>query len=1126
MSTKRGEFALRFTTEATDKVRADLKAMGDEGKRALQLIGDGGERADAALDGASKKAKDLREQAGENLQKAANDSSLSVGRLVKQIAGLNDQQKLELAQPIETFVQSVNKADVRTETWARNVRVAFDQMRNDLDKLAMQADNVDLANVSARASSLFGSDLSAFNDVTNALNQQVKAEWTEDMVRETRRAANEMEEFADRSKEASEDVGKLDSKSDRAARKVKKLGAESVKAGPGLKAISGVASDMKDELEGLTSRIPVIGGGLKALGGVGTVAAVGLAAAAAALAAIQINGRRAMKEIGRIVTTADNVSVAVEAMQALEAEASAAGVPAAQLASTMQNLSNMSVQAAAGQGSLYTMLKDVNPELVKQISTAGTQAERWNVLSRAVRGASSETEKQLIAQAAFGAQGVQMLRMLDTQVGSIEELTEKWKSAGYVLDEDLVRRVDEADTKFDLLSKRMNINVTYAFSSFASEITGAQGLLVGLTDEFVEFVDQFKALEDRSGFSLDRDLERLEFGLKNVQREGETLDVVREKLEALQKARGERGFFEGFFDDYQGSGATWLSGVDEPAPDEQELSRLEHLVKLLEKRADIQAILNDREAEAKKLQAEREKEEEALQARLAAIERQKAWETENNQARQRAIQLLAELGDHSLQLAQYEAELNKVREYGFITLEQQNTLMARYRDQINGTTEALRMWQGVVEQAKTPVERLSDKIDELNMAYRAGLVSPQLYAKALAALEAQLKDATEAADKQTDAEKAAEKVREKLKKAAHELLSAEEKLAREAGRLNALVQAQALTMDEARAAYALYEKELKEAAKETENLRLQNELLDEIFMSQMDSIEDVGEIFIATLKRMVLESIKANREIASEQGLGGFLSAIFNGVSSNFGFGSGQPSASGHAGSSNSVPLVHGVELHTGGDPSDETVRRRSVVASVFNGAPRHHKGINLAADEHAAILQDDENVLSADHNERLVQAVERLVAGRQQALGLQQGLFRVDDALQALSTRMIELKQQPTQSENALWLARHFETRGPSAPGDAGSAMSGWSVRDQEAPVYRQAASSGAEPGAREGDVIVNVYGAKEDEVSVQSSRNGGSRQFDIFLRQQMASAAGKGAFDQVFSSRYGIKPGVKSRG
>ena len=137
MSTKRGEFALRFTTEATDKVRADLKAMGDEGKRALQLIGDGGERADAALDGASKKAKDLREQAGENLQKAANDSSLSVGRLVKQIAGLNDQQKLELAQPIETFVQSVNKADVRTETWARNVRVAFDQMRNDLDKLAM-----------------------------------------------------------------------------------------------------------------------------------------------------------------------------------------------------------------------------------------------------------------------------------------------------------------------------------------------------------------------------------------------------------------------------------------------------------------------------------------------------------------------------------------------------------------------------------------------------------------------------------------------------------------------------------------------------------------------------------------------------------------------------------------------------------------------------------------------------------------------------------------------------------------------------------------------------------------------------------------------------------------------------
>lgn len=948
---QRGEFAIRFKAEDADKVRTALKGMGADGKAALMVIGESGEKASSALDSAARKAGDLKAQAGSGLKSAISDSSNALNGLIRQIDRLSDQDKEALAGPLKAFMSAVSEADQKTENWSREARRAFEEMRHELDRLTLSSKSVDLSAVTAKASSIMGVDPNTFGEMSNALSLQANADWSKDMVRETRRVSEELEDFTGRAGRAGSRVDDLGDKSDRSAGKVKKLGAEGLKAGVGLKAISGISSEVQDSMGNLADRLPLVGNGLRAAGPAGMVAAAGLAAAAAAAAAIYVNGRKAMRALGEIVTASENLNVTIEQYQALSAEATEAGVKLPQLNSMLQQLDNMSAQAAAGQGSLATMLGKTHPEIVKQIAASRTQAERYEILSGAIRNTTSQSEKQLIAQAAFGSQGRQMIRMLEGQADTFDKLQDKWRKAGLVLDEDLVRRVDEADTKFDILAKRVNTNVHYAFSTFATDILNSQGFLADLSDKMVDFFDKFKDVDDRASSSLDRELERIN---EKLELSGKTAEEVGARIAQIQ-ARIDKGY-KAF-----GRGKAGESLMKTAVNDLEERDKiLAELAKRAEERAEREKKLLEEQKRLKK-----ELDDKEWRARRAALEA-------------KAAQIRAELGDYTGLLALREKDLNEVVKYGLIDKAQAAEMLKRYKEELDGTAAAMKRWQGVVAQTASPVQRLQAQIGDLVDDIGSGKVRDlDLAVKAMLALQKQLKEA-QAAEFQTRPEyKTAVAIREELKKAAEDQMTAEEKLAVEIERVNAAMAKGGLAKEEGAAWLDLYKKQLQAAKEETYQLRVQTELLDQVFAGQIKTIEDVGQVFLSVLKEMVLETIRAKQELAVGQGFGDFLGSVF----SAFGFGFGMKSGAGGTDAGAAGLGAVGKVFHSGGLPGDPTAVQRRVPASVFQNAPRYHSGVNLRPDEHAAILQDGERVLSAAHNERMIRAYEQSVSGGTQVM-------------------------------------------------------------------------------------------------------------------------------------------------
>ena len=945
MSRQSGQFAIRLSAEDADKVREALKGVGADGKSALETLGTAGEKAEKAFDGATQGARTLARQGGASLKSQLDLSSGALARIAEQIKGLSDADKAQLAAPIEKFVAEIAAADSRTEDWAAHAKRAFNDMQSELDELALKARSVDLSQVAAGTSVGLASDPGEFGGLVGVLNASAQAPWAEQMAQASKSAAADVRELSGELGRASGDVSRLKDKSDKASKGVKGLGAAGVKATPGLRAVSRVSSKIGDEMERTAQGLPLVGDGLAALGPFGIAAGLSLAAVAAGLTAIHINSKRAMREMARMVTTSENLSISVEAFQALEAQALETGVPVQQLTGMFQQMETASNQAAAGSGSMKTMLANTHPELVKQLAAAKSTAERWDIVAGAVKNAKDQTEKYLILNAVFGAQGVQMQRMLEDQDATIAGLTDKWKAQGQVLEGDLIHRVDALDTKYDRLGKRIQTNTTYAFSVFADEILGVREAMAQASDEAVIFMDRFRDIEDRSTLALQRNLKMTNEAIGELSRYGRDLDAVIDEQERVSAQRGSRSRTK-------------------------QLREIGQLIGLLKQEQQIRAELDDRAAKPvtstagdgqneiiRRLEEQRQHQKAAR--RLAQLEA-------------RAAQIRAELGDYTAVLAKREAELNELVAAGLLTREQAEISYKRYKDQLTGVAEAQRLWRSVVDAGRSSLDRLHDQLSALEADYADGKVSIDLYRAAEQALREDIAETREALRQQTEAYKDAQKVRDDLRRAAEAQMSAAERLAEKQERLNELVAAGELTQGEASDAMALYRRQLDKATDATIALRLENEILDGIFNKTINSIEDLENVFLRVLQQMVVEAIRANREIASSEGLGGFASAVFSSIGNSFSGGQGAGAAPASTGSK---PFTV-TEIHTGGTPGDPGLKQRRADPAWFAAAPRFHDGINLAADEHPAILQDNERVLSAAHNERLVQAVEALGGG------------------------------------------------------------------------------------------------------------------------------------------------------
>ena len=178
--------------------------------------------------------------------------------------------------------------------------------------------------------------------------------------------------------------------------------------------------------------------------------------------------------LGKVST---QIGISVEDLQGLQFAASQSGVGQDQLNSALQKFSINIGHAEAG----TKLQKDAFETLGVSIRDSGGGIKDTNQLFKDVADAMSGIEepatKAKLASELFGKTGVELLALLNTGGGTIDDFSKKLRDAGGMIGGDTVKGVEKFNDQMDLVSR-------VAFANFAKVMTPILPVLSFLADNF------------------------------------------------------------------------------------------------------------------------------------------------------------------------------------------------------------------------------------------------------------------------------------------------------------------------------------------------------------------------------------------------------------------------------------------------------------------------------------------------------------------------------------------------------------------------------------------------------------------------------------------------------------------
>ena len=156
-------------------------------------------------------------------------------------------------------------------------------------------------------------------------------------------------------------------------------------------------------------------------------------------------------------------------MQLLRATAESAGVTQDELDKSVEKLGKGLAEAAMGIGTAKDALKSLNLDASDLIGLGldgamGSIADEINKIS-------SPMEKTAIAMQLFGRSGAPMINLLREGSAGMAQMQKEARALGIVIDEDLIRNAEEAQTQIDLMSRVINANLSSALVDLAPLLT-------------------------------------------------------------------------------------------------------------------------------------------------------------------------------------------------------------------------------------------------------------------------------------------------------------------------------------------------------------------------------------------------------------------------------------------------------------------------------------------------------------------------------------------------------------------------------------------------------------------------------------------------------------------------------
>lgn len=271
----------------------------------------------------------------------------------------------------------------------------------------------------------------------------------------------------------------------------------------GLKAVDSTVGELKNRMSGLAGNSGILGTALMALGPAGMAAAAGFGALALGVGKALAISREAVRDFDALAKRARTFGISSDLYQALQLSAEEQGVPQEMLNIALQTFVVRSGEAANAQGTLYSKLKQTNPELLKQFMAAQTGEERLRVLTAAVRDLDSAEDRAALTAAAFGEGNVSLVRVLGDTAESFDDLIQRAKGLGVVIEEQMLKRAEDMENRFGVAAKVIDLNLKQAFVDLAPVLISTLELFAKLARGARVVSDIFRSLENKSTSALE-----------------------------------------------------------------------------------------------------------------------------------------------------------------------------------------------------------------------------------------------------------------------------------------------------------------------------------------------------------------------------------------------------------------------------------------------------------------------------------------------------------------------------------------------------------------------------------------------------------------------------------------------
>ena len=257
----------------------------------------------------------------------------------------------------------------------------------------------------------------------------------------------------------------------------------------------------------MTRRMQGIGAG--AFAGLARGAALALGPILSVGAAIN-TAKAALSDFDAIAKSAKASGLSGEDFQELAYAAELGGVSTDQFAKALETFSKNAGLAAIGKGELAEKLKQLNPELLKNITATTDQATRVRLAADAINAAGSASEKAALAATLFGDAGVRMVEVFNGGAAALDATAKKARDLGLVIDNDLLRRAETMNDEFSTATKVMDVQFKQALIDLAPFLISTAQLAGNLASAIGYITDSMQELALRGTARLEEDLANID----------------------------------------------------------------------------------------------------------------------------------------------------------------------------------------------------------------------------------------------------------------------------------------------------------------------------------------------------------------------------------------------------------------------------------------------------------------------------------------------------------------------------------------------------------------------------------------------------------------------------------------